>query len=370
MGCTISREAESEDSSYSDEAPTKKYSKPVWRSKTGITASALKVALQRPAWRGCSAIAKCKLRPRVRFPMHTARTPRWRVLFWLQRKREEFWDTQPHYGGSKGQVSAALSSRPAGAWPPAACMQPCTAPRLTARPDLPAVIWDALKAATDADIDTVRIIIESAGIVVARPDMTLCYDERGELRCLPPLVHLLAACGPATLASLTTACSQGGATSCPSLCGRHPPTWQLTPDTARTCRSRPGESAGHMGRRGGGKMREGRRHAPAGRCVLGSLTHEPCRAFCCRQQESEECPEWRAACVCGGRVRAAGGGGGGREGKPVHSHDSLCCVAGMGIDAWACIMRRTSRHSGAGRLLGSLQMVCSCLATSAREYRD
>ncbi len=46
-----------------------------------------------------------------------------------------------------------------------------------------AVIWDALKAACEADFETAKIIIESAGIIVAAPDMTVMYDERGA--CLP-----------------------------------------------------------------------------------------------------------------------------------------------------------------------------------------
>lgn len=44
---------------------------------------------------------------------------------------------------------------------------------------LHAVIWDALKAACDADLPTAKVILESAGVVVASDNMTLCYDERG-----------------------------------------------------------------------------------------------------------------------------------------------------------------------------------------------
>lgn len=45
---------------------------------------------------------------------------------------------------------------------------------------LVAVIWDALKAACEAEDDaTARLIIETAGIIVAAPDMSICYDERG-----------------------------------------------------------------------------------------------------------------------------------------------------------------------------------------------
>ena len=49
--------------------------------------------------------------------------------------------------------------------------------------ELPAVcaeIWDALRAATDADLTLAQTIVDSAGIIVSNPDLTLCYDERGE----------------------------------------------------------------------------------------------------------------------------------------------------------------------------------------------
>jgi hypothetical protein len=43
-----------------------------------------------------------------------------------------------------------------------------------------AVIWDALKAACVADLATAKVILESAGVVVASDNMTVCYDERGQ----------------------------------------------------------------------------------------------------------------------------------------------------------------------------------------------
>ncbi|KAL4433925.1 hypothetical protein ABPG75_000366 [Micractinium tetrahymenae] len=60
----------------------------------------------------------------------------------LQRMREEFWETEPHYGGDR-------------------------------------VIWDALKGACEADLETARTILDSAGVFVAAADMSICYDERG-----------------------------------------------------------------------------------------------------------------------------------------------------------------------------------------------
>jgi len=69
----------------------------------------------------------------------------------LQAKRDEFWDTAPHYGGNK-------------------------------------VIWDALKAACEADLQTAALIVETAGIIVSVPDMSTCFDERGSKYELPRYV--------------------------------------------------------------------------------------------------------------------------------------------------------------------------------------
>ncbi|EFN57096.1 hypothetical protein CHLNCDRAFT_15068, partial [Chlorella variabilis] len=69
----------------------------------------------------------------------------------LQRMKDEFWDTEPHYGGDR-------------------------------------VIWDALRAACEADLETARIILDSAGVIVAAADMTICYDERGRKYELPRYV--------------------------------------------------------------------------------------------------------------------------------------------------------------------------------------
>lgn len=45
---------------------------------------------------------------------------------------------------------------------------------------LRAVIWDALKAAADAeDMGTVRLLLDAAGVKVASTDLTVCYDELG-----------------------------------------------------------------------------------------------------------------------------------------------------------------------------------------------
>lgn len=53
----------------------------------------------------------------------------------------------------------------------------------------PAVIWDAIKAACEADdMATTRLILETAGVIVAKPDLTVMYDERGVRYALPKYV--------------------------------------------------------------------------------------------------------------------------------------------------------------------------------------
>ncbi|XP_065000359.1 uncharacterized protein LOC135581446 isoform X2 [Musa acuminata AAA Group] len=69
----------------------------------------------------------------------------------LKQMRDEFWDTAPHYGGQKE-------------------------------------IWDALRAAAEADLDLAQAIVDSAGIIIPNVDMTLCYDERGAKYELPKYV--------------------------------------------------------------------------------------------------------------------------------------------------------------------------------------
>lgn len=40
-------------------------------------------------------------------------------------------------------------------------------------------IWDALRAAAEADLTLAQAIIDSAGVIVQSDDLTICYDERG-----------------------------------------------------------------------------------------------------------------------------------------------------------------------------------------------
>jgi hypothetical protein len=56
-------------------------------------------------------------------------------------------------------------------------------------PSFTAAMWDAIKVACESDdMDTARLILETAGIIVARHDMTVMYDERGAKYDLPKYV--------------------------------------------------------------------------------------------------------------------------------------------------------------------------------------
>ncbi|KAJ8531526.1 hypothetical protein K7X08_026960 [Anisodus acutangulus] len=69
----------------------------------------------------------------------------------LVQMRDEFWDTAPHYGGRKE-------------------------------------IWDALRAAAESDISLAQAIVDSSGLIVQAPYLTVCYDERGNKYELPKYV--------------------------------------------------------------------------------------------------------------------------------------------------------------------------------------
>jgi len=40
-------------------------------------------------------------------------------------------------------------------------------------------IWEALRAAAEADLKLAQTIVDSAGVIVQNRDLTLCWDERG-----------------------------------------------------------------------------------------------------------------------------------------------------------------------------------------------
>ncbi|CAI9292850.1 unnamed protein product [Lactuca saligna] len=69
----------------------------------------------------------------------------------LNKMRDEFWDTTPFYGGKRE-------------------------------------IWDALRAAAEAELHLAQTIVDSAGIIVHEPDLTVCYDEKGARYELPKYV--------------------------------------------------------------------------------------------------------------------------------------------------------------------------------------
>ncbi|KAL4204519.1 hypothetical protein AMTRI_Chr01g110280 [Amborella trichopoda] len=51
-------------------------------------------------------------------------------------------------------------------------------------------IWDALRAAAEADMSLAQAIVDSAGVIVTSADMSTCYDERGTYAyCLLSLSH-------------------------------------------------------------------------------------------------------------------------------------------------------------------------------------
>lgn len=93
-----------------------------------------------------------------------------------QAKRDMFWDTQPHYGGDKGVPRFLLRGLP---------LQ-----RLRGVADSPVprtpVIWDALKAACDEpDPEMAATILDSAGVIVSKQDLSECYDAKGAARQRP-----------------------------------------------------------------------------------------------------------------------------------------------------------------------------------------
>ncbi|KAG6473022.1 hypothetical protein ZIOFF_066929 [Zingiber officinale] len=87
----------------------------------------------------------------------------------LKQMRDEFWDTAPHYGGQKGE---SVNSK--------------------TKPNQFVIyvteIWDALRAAAEADLNLAQVIVDSAGIINSNADLTVCYDERGAKYELPKYV--------------------------------------------------------------------------------------------------------------------------------------------------------------------------------------
>jgi hypothetical protein len=92
-------------------------------------------------------------------PTRNYTKPRWRAAKegiasrqQLERLRQEYWDTAPAFGGAQEA-------------------------------------WAALRAAAEApDLETTRLILDAAGLIVVRPDLTVVYDERGARYELPVYV--------------------------------------------------------------------------------------------------------------------------------------------------------------------------------------
>lgn len=51
-------------------------------------------------------------------------------------------------------------------------------------------IWDALRAAAEADLTLAQAIVDGAGVIVQNPDLTVCYDERGILVDIEHTLHI------------------------------------------------------------------------------------------------------------------------------------------------------------------------------------
>ncbi|RWW49624.1 hypothetical protein BHE74_00044183 [Ensete ventricosum] len=117
----------------------------------------------------------------------------------LKQMRDEFWDTAPHYGGQKETFTAIVGNNnnymlngriinEKHVYDTFVILTISIKHHKFQTIHLTlAEIWDALRAAAEADLDLAQAIVDSAGIIISNADMTLCYDERGEnnlLSCL------------------------------------------------------------------------------------------------------------------------------------------------------------------------------------------
>ncbi|KAH9723243.1 mutator transposase mudra protein [Citrus sinensis] len=121
----------------------------------------------------------------------------------LMQLRDEFWDTAPHYGGRKASrswlcksivdrlgVSIANSSPLAARYSETTVLISSLLQVFNVEMTLEArnEIWDALRAAAEADLSLAQAIVDSAGVIVQSADLTICYDERGAKYELPKYV--------------------------------------------------------------------------------------------------------------------------------------------------------------------------------------
>ncbi|MQL85987.1 hypothetical protein Taro_018526 [Colocasia esculenta] len=122
----------------------------------------------------------------------------------LRRMRDEFWDTQPHYGGQKvcrclgrERIPEVLKKSLLSPWSlPIRVNAGKSCEFLSFQPRkydvlifIGAEIWDALRAAAEStDLTHAQAIVDGAGIIVSNADLTTCYDERGAKYDLPKYV--------------------------------------------------------------------------------------------------------------------------------------------------------------------------------------
>lgn len=96
----------------------------------------------------CNAVPRVKM---VTWPVWKADKATGRAE--LERRRAEFWDTEPHFGGNR-------------------------------------VIWEAIKAASESQsLENAVLIFEAAGVIVANETMTQLYDETGVLYSIPAWIY-------------------------------------------------------------------------------------------------------------------------------------------------------------------------------------
>lgn len=85
----------------------------------------------------------------------------------LARKRQEFWETQPYYGGDKGIRITSL-----------VCVLRCC---------FCVVVWETLEGVANADMEMKHVFIDSAGLIVGSDDLTVFYDQKG----MSLLIHFM-----------------------------------------------------------------------------------------------------------------------------------------------------------------------------------
>ena len=128
------------------------------------------------------ARSKRRQKPRIAIKEWSSNSPITKQQ--LDAQREEFWDTQPYYGGNKG-----ISRH-----------SPATVSMFTL-----VVVWETLKAVVEADMDMKPVLIDSAGLIIGSSDLTVFYDETGKQLA------------PFTVLRWKVLMVQGGSMTCPDM---------------------------------------------------------------------------------------------------------------------------------------------------------